>query len=222
MITNRDMLPTEDIIPISFMSGTGGNFLCHFIVSAKQNAEDIIELSKYGNAHAKCLKDIIGPPYGVTMPDHVKIDYILNNAKLAKVEKPFYTNAHLVDIDLINSAFKKSIRITYDLDDIPEISAAYYGKFQVDVRKTKLSIKHPVNLEVTLLQSKFNEKFIKIENMPNVLFVSWKELFKENIDDLITKLSTFTSISYVNFSVESLIQWRTKTQYCLDTFMDTA
>jgi len=204
------------------MSGTGGNFLCHFIVSAKQNAEDIIELSKYGNAHAKCLKDIIGPPYGVTMPDHIKIDYILNNAKLAKVEKPFYTNAHLVDIDLINSAFKKSIRITYDLDDRPEISAAYYGKFQVDVRKTKLSIKHPANLEVTLLQSKFNEKFKKIENMPNILFVSWKELFKENIDDLITKLSTFTSISYVNFSVESLIQWRTKTQYCLDTFMDTA
>jgi hypothetical protein len=128
----------------------------------------------------------------------------------------------LVDIDLINSTFKKSIRITYDLDDISDISAAFYGKSRIDVRKTKLSIKHPANLEVTLLQSKFNEKFKKIENMPNVLFVSWKELFKENIDDLITKLSTFTSISYVNFSVESLLQWRTKTQYCLDTFMDPA
>ena len=216
------MLPTEDIIPVSFMGGTGGNFLCHFIVSAKRNVQDIIELSKYGNAHDHGLKDIDGPPYGVTMPDHVKINYILNNANLVKVEKPYYTSAHLVDIDLINSTFKKSIRITYDLDDISDISAAFYGKSRIDVRKTKLSIKHPANLEVTLLQSKFNEKFKKNENMPNVLFVSWKELFKENIDDLITKLSTFTSISYVNFSVESLIQWRTKTQYCLDTFMDPA
>ena len=216
------MLPTEDIIPVSFMGGTGGNFLCHFIVSAKRNVQDIIELSKYGNAHDHGLKDIDGPPYGIAMPDHIKIDYILNNLNLTKVEKPYYTSAHLVDIDLINSTFKKSIRITYDLDDISDISAAFYGKSRIDVRKTKLSIKHPANLEVTLLQSKFNEKFKKIENMPNVLFVSWKELFKENIDDLITKLSTFTSISYVNFSVESLIQWRTKTQYCLDTFMDPA
>ena len=221
MITNRDTLPTEDIIPITFMSGSGGNFLCHFIASAKRNIQDIIELSKYGNAHDHGSKDIAGPPYGVTMPDHVKIDYILNNANLTKVEKPYYTSAHLVDIDLINSAFKKSIRITYDPDDIPEISAAYYGKFRVDVRKTKLSINHPANLEVTLLQSKFNEKFKKIENMPNVLFVSWKELFKENIDDLITKLSIFTDINAENFSKESLIHWRNKTQYCIDTFTET-
>jgi hypothetical protein len=137
------------------------------------------------------------------------------------VEKPYYTNAHIVDVDLINSAFKKSIRITYDPDDISDISAAYYGKFRVDVRKTKLSINHPANLEVTLLQSKFNEKFKKNENMPNVLFVSWKELFKENIDDLITKLSIFTDINAENFSKESLIHWRNKTQYCIDTFTET-
>ena len=215
------MLPTEDIIPISYMSGTGGNFLCHFIVSAKRNIQDIIELSKYGNSHDHGSKDIAGPPYGITMPDHVKIDFILNNEKSVKVEKPYYTNAHIVDVELINSAFKKSIRITYDPDDISDISAAYYGKFRVDVRKTKLSINHPANLEVTLLQSKFNEKFKKNENMPNVLFVSWKELFKENIDDLITKLSIFTDINAENFSKESLIHWRNKTQYCIDTFTET-
>jgi hypothetical protein len=218
-------MPTEDIIPVTFMGGTGGNFLCHLIISAKRNIQDIIELSKYGNAHVHSLKDIGGSPYGVVVPDHLKIDYILNKANLAKVEKPYlekpyYTPVHLVDIALINSAFKKSIRITYDLDDIPEISAAFYGKNRVDARKTKLNINHSVNVAAILPRYTFNEKFKKIENMPNVLFVSWKELFKENIDDLIAKLSTFTSINYVNFSVESVIHWRTKTQYCIDTFMD--
>ena len=51
MTTNKDILPTEDIIPVTFIGGTGGNFLCHFIVSAKRNIKNIIELSEHGNAH---------------------------------------------------------------------------------------------------------------------------------------------------------------------------
>ena len=37
----------EDIIPITYMSGTGGNFLCHFILSAKNNNKNNITFSKY-------------------------------------------------------------------------------------------------------------------------------------------------------------------------------
>jgi hypothetical protein len=54
--------------------------------------------------------------------------------------------------------------------------------------------------------------------MPNVLFVSWKELLNGNINDLISKISMFTNINKDKFSTESLIYWRDKTQYCIDKF----
>jgi hypothetical protein len=60
-----------------------------------------------------------------------------------------------------------------------------------------------------------------MSDMPNVLFISWKELFKLDMDELIAKISKFTSINAENFSKDSIVHWREKTQYCLDTFIDS-
>lgn len=221
----------EDIIPITFMGGTGGHFLCHFIVSAKRNNQDIIKLSEYGNAHWHSLKDFRGPILGVGGKDSIKINQLLEQSKNvdSSIPKPYYTNAHLLDLDLINSNFTKSIRIVYDLDDIDEIATVFYGKFAIDSREHLIRLnllpeqfknytpqKEELKLDITSRCPHFSKK----ENMPNVLFVSWKELFKENINDLINKLSTFTSINPDNFSPDSLVLWRTKTQYCIDTFTE--
>ena len=216
MIINKDTLPTEDIIPITFMGGTGGNFLCHFIVSAKRNIQDIIELSEHGNAHENCLKDLSGLHLGASYPDHKKIDSILSSILIYDMaKKPYYTSSHVVDISLININFKRSIRIIYELDDIQEISTVFYGKFYIDESNTPFKSHNKFNkLNLIRWQSKFNY----IENMHNVLFISWKELFKGNIKELITKLSIFTEIDINNFSRESLMHWRDKTQYCIDKF----
>ena len=231
------MLPTEDIIPVTYMYGTGGNFLCHFIVSAKRNIQTIIELSEHGNAHKNNLKDAWGTPYGPRHPDQPKIDILLQAEEFDMpnypvLQKPYYTTAHIVDINLINVHFKKSIRITYDIDDSIEIVIVFYGKWHIDQRNQWISegdeeklneFKPSSNPKITNAASlkSFQSKFTKLENMPNVLFISWKELFKGNIEELITKISTFTDINPDNFSRESLIHWRTKTQYCIDTFSET-
>ena len=216
------MSPTEDIVPITYMSGTGGNFLCHFIVSAKRNIKTIIELSEHGNAHHKALKDISGPPYGPRLSDQNKIDFMMtkleqkiNHPTNFFTQRPFYTCTHIVDIDLINTYFKKSVRITYDQDDIKEIAVVFYGKWGIDEGNSNW-LTHNVYY-IKAYQSKFTE----LKNMPNVLFISWKELFRGNIEELITKISIFTDINHDNFSRESLIHWRNKTQYCIDTFSET-
>jgi hypothetical protein len=216
MIINNDTLPTEDIIPITFIGGTGGNFLCHFIVSAKRNIQDIIELSEHGNAHENCLKDLSGLHFSASYPDNKKIDSILSGILIYDMaKKPYYTSSHIADINLININFKRSIRIIYELDDVQEISTVFYGKFYIDESNTPVKSHHKFNkLNLIRWQSKFNY----IENMPNVLFISWKELFKGNIEELITKLSIFTEIDINNFSRESLMHWRDKTQYCIDKF----
>jgi hypothetical protein len=215
------MFLNEDIIPITFMGGTGGNFLCHFIVSAKRNIKTILELSEHGNAHQNCLKDCFSPPYGIPQPDDEKIKFILTQPPHCGSEKPYYTSSHITDINLINSNFKRSIRITYDLDDILEISTVFYGKFAVD---TYDPIKHNHMKQtpeyIKRVVKSWQPKFTKIENMPDVLFISWKELFKGNVEELITKISIFTGIDSTNFSRESLIHWRNKTQYCIDKFTD--
>jgi len=221
MIINKDMLPNEDIIPITYMAGTGGNFLCHFIISAKRNIKTVIKLSEHGNAHQHNLRDISGHPAGIPDPDIEKINFILSGLLRDTAEKPYYTPSHITDINLINDNFKRSIRITYDLDDISEIATVFYGKFVVDtydpikhnfMKQTPRTIKHGA--------ISWKSKFTKIENMPNVLFISWKELFKGNVEELISKISIFTEIDTNNFSRESLIHWRNKTQYCIDKFID--
>jgi len=217
------MLPTEDIVPITYMSGTGGNFLCNFIVSAKRNIKTVIELSEHGNAHYKALKDISGPPYGPRWSDQNKINFLmleleqqLNQPINFFTQRPFYTCSHIVNIELINACFKKSIRIIYDLDDVKEIAVVFYGKWKIDEDNIKPFSIAESNIMIRLFQS----KFIKLDNMPNVLFIFWKELFKGNIEELIIKLSTFTEIDSNNFSCESLMHWRNKTQYCIDKFTD--
>jgi len=222
MTIDKDTLPTEDIIPITFVGGTGGNFLCHFIVSAKSNIQDNIQLSRYGNAHDNGLKDCFSPPYGLRFADGYKIDFILSAEPHEGSKKPYYTASHIVKMDLINNNFKRSIRIVYDLDDddINEISIVFFAKYFIDSYNPSnpISMK-PQNLSkvkkgITLWQPYFS----KLENMPNILFISWKELYKGNIEELITKLSIFTEIDPNNFSRESLMHWRNKTQYCIDKF----
>ena len=123
---------TEDIIPITYMGGTGGNFLCHFIVSAKINVNHKISFSDHGNVHIFGMRDLETLPTGIFDNDQEKLDYLFLHLPQEQpafghqLIKPYNVALHLLDIDLINSNFKKSIRITYESDDINDIANSYY------------------------------------------------------------------------------------------------
>jgi hypothetical protein len=213
------MLPTEDIIPITYIGGSGGNFLCHFIVSAKRNIHDIIELSTHGNSHKNSLKDILFLNRGLADPDDEKLSYVFSQQPTS-FEKPWYTAFHIQSLDTINNNFKRSIRVTYDLDDVNDVALAFCGKWFIDDNNRNTTIKMSDSAHLHFTKKNLNEMnkfFCEIENMPNVLFVSWKELFKKNIEEFISKLSIFTGIDKNNFSRESLMHWRDKTQFCINT-----
>ena len=210
------MFPTEDIIPISYIGGTGGNFLCHFIVSAKRNIKNVITLSEHGNAHEFSLKDLVTFSKGINWPDKDKIDFLLSQSPDPTIKKPYYVSCHIKDVNLIKNTFKKSIRIVYDLDDLEEITTVFYGKWAIDdTQKIRPIYKKEFYMRDIHKQ---HQNFNKITDMDGILFISWKEYFKGNIDDFIKKLSTFTNIDVKNFSKESLIHWRSKTQDFIDKF----
>lgn len=209
------MISTE-IIPVTYVGGTGGHFLCHLIVSAKRNNTNIIELSEHGNAHSFCIKDINSPPSGLLISDLFKIKYIFSQLPLEGLEKPYYTAAHIGDMNTVNSYFDRSIRITYEVDDIMDIAKVFYGKFIIDGGKNKKSIK-----DISLEHHRWLNEFSFKDNMPNVLFISWKELLNGNVVDLISKISIFTDIDKDRFLPESIMHWRSKTQMCIEKFNDT-
>ena len=201
-----------DIIPISYMSGTGGNFLCHFIVSAKYNDFDkyALKLSTYGNAHGNGA-DIPIAPYAHYDSDEKKIDYFLAyNISTDKI-KPYYTLGHVIDSQLIIKNFKKSIRITYDSDDIELLTNVFIGKYASDSKnlvKSKLSIFVP-STKFQLVKN--NANFVYAQNN-DVLCVSWKNIYHDDPTVLIDKLHKFTNIPYKNFSVDQLLYWRKVTR----------
>jgi hypothetical protein len=204
----------ETVIPITYAQGTGGNFLCHFLVSAKNNNKSLLKFSTYGNAHTS-LTDFPSP-VDQSRSDIEKINIIhrIGVTLTTGKQPPYFTSIHIFDSDLVNSHFKKSIRITYDLDDINEIGIVSYGKCV----NSPGVFKDSTTLEELISKVQRDFIYFKPENFSNILSISWKELFKENIEDLISKLSLFTSIDNNNFSRESIIQWRAKTQYGIDSF----
>ncbi len=225
MTTNNDIFLNEDIIPITYFGGTGGYFLCYFIVGAKKNRYDPLPLSKYGNAH----RGVIDLPEGslelskiIDKPELDKIKMVLELPRTDDAIKPYYYPVHIFDLALISKYFAKAITIKFDTDDINELSCVYLGKWYID-SSTSYTESSDLLQTKLIIKSWFDKQLREYPNkksFQNILYVSWKELFKGNIDDLITKLSTFTDIDAENFSKESLIHWRNKTQYCINTFTE--
>lgn len=202
----------EDIIPIAYFPGTGGNFLSHFLISAKFNKHILIRLSKTNHAHY-CLRDM---PSGYVFngkDDKAVIDIILSQSVFSPAIEPYFVPAHIISADLLNSNFKRSIKIVYEPDDVKEISIIYYKKFYLSEENKDRSKNLDQLIGITRRSYHANKKE---NNCPNVLFISWKEYFKGDIESFITKLSNYTDINYSNFHKDSLIYWRMKTQECLD------
>ena len=209
----------NDIIPITYGCGSGGMFLSHLLIRAKLNNKELIELSSTGNAHNASLKDVsdtAGLKWIENTDENIinLLQYQMKESAIA----PYFVAVHLFDINLINVSFKKSIRIVYDLDDAEDITNIFFNKFHSTNESSHIkNIVGATSFEYELSCAKTRSDIFRYEeNMPNILFVFWKEYFRGDIEAFITKLSNFTGIDAANFSRESLTIWRTATEKCLD------
>jgi len=208
----------DDIIPVTYGCGSGGMFLSHFLIRAKLNNKELVELSSTGNAHNASLKDVtdIAGLEWIENTDENIINLLPHQIKVSAVA-PYFVAVHLFDINLINVSFKKSIRIVYDLDDAEDITTIFFNKFHnTDESLHIKNIVGTTSFEYELSCAKTRSDIFRYEeNMPNILFVSWKEYFRGDLEEFITKLSNFTGIDAANFSNESLTSWRVLTEKCL-------
>jgi len=212
-----------DIIPIRYMSGTGGQFLSSFITAAKTKNNQAIRLSLFGNAHTNNLLDFSlpgHPAFGPDRPDSLKIDATLNLIGNEGSVPIYYSAMHFMDIKLLLTTFDRVISITYDIDDVSDIALIFYGKFYIDELQSNTDISNHryVTMKITL---KYSSRFFKEYESDNVLNVSWKELFHLDTNILVEKISAFTSIPKENFNISNLLEWRKVTLQCLDKVSST-
>ena len=209
---NGDMELNENIIPIAYYPGTGGHFLCHFLVNAKHKKQLHVRLSETNHSHYG-LKDLpLDSDFKGHSDEHI-INAVNKVIPFLYAKKPYFFPAHITSAKLINENFKRSIKIVYELDDIKEIATIYYKKFYLSSENTdkSKSLDHFINLAER--SNCYNKKE---NNYPNILFLSWKEYFKGNTENFVEKLSLYTGIQKENFFVDSLLYWRKKTYECLE------
>lgn len=207
---------SEDIIPVTFVGGSGGRFLASFLAMANHGIMDKMSLSKHGNAHTAFHTPL--PESGIDDNSMVYIESLFKFEINPFFRKPYFVSCHIADLNLLSKHFQKTIRIVYDEDDVSDIVLVFLGKLGIDDLNystqqlkdnyTKLTPRYKV------IQRRFHFKSTP-QLYDNVLFVSWKDLCYSEPDMLIEKLSNFTHVPQNQFSIDNLLNWRRATMDCL-------
>lgn len=202
-----------------YMGGTGGHFLSAFIRAAStqgQSVPNCFNLSNYGNAHRAIID--LGSAGGVSVPVDVQIATIL---KKPMVNPPYYPPMHLIDTDAVMQVFKRAIKITYEGFDVYEISNVYFIKWGIDEGNFKITNMDEYRAKLSSIlwmTFKNHQNFRSSDDLyeGRLLTISWKEIYKADVDDLILKLSQFTNIPKQNFPKHELEEWRRRTTKGID------
>ena len=211
----------KDIIPISYMNGTGGNLLSNIISHAKYPYKKILNFSTYGNSHHNPhLREIHTLESDIVSPAMEKINFLLEKHIIGKATRPpFYPAVHIPESYLLSKYFEKSIKIVYDSQDYRDLSLVFFGKYFIDyMGKAEDLIKDPHEMNGCIISTigrlyYYNMDFIKDDRYDNILYVSWRDLYKNPIENIVSKLSGFTGIPEDQFTTEFIVEWRARTQY---------
>lgn len=208
-------IKNKDIIPIVYVGGTGGNFLCYLLTAAKLNIKDGVDFSKYGNAHYS-HKEMPAITLGNTMTGSLdnSIFELLSTSKPidSNSTPPYFYPCHMKSMNRIIETFEKSIQITFARGDVDELVLVYFGKWWLDTEKNQLTKQNNQILKAFAVDYKVHlTKFLPISD-PSILSISWHDLYRGDATELIQKLSNFTSIPKENFLIDKLIEWRRLTK----------
>lgn len=203
----------SDLIPIRYIGGTGGSFICAWLTQAKLGTSDI-PLSLYGNAHQaykECPVDISPLATGQEY-----IDILKSVQPPTPSMPPYFVHVHCSDLDAILQVSNKVINISYQKENIKEIFFMFYGKFHLDERDSKYS---DFNIRYLSYLKTMVPNFKEISSTDRVLNVSWHEISSGDPEMLAQKFFKFTGIG--NLSLDILLEWRKATKIGFERTLDS-
>ena len=211
------MTKNADIIPITYVGGTGGRFISTLLTMANQHRFEEIILSEHGNAHDNWHLPL--PVSSLSTSTGIHIESLLNLKVDSYFNKPYFISCHILELLTIMEHFEKSIRVVYDEDDVPDIVMIFLGKHGIDdcgYTADDLSKNYfKLYLEYKFFQKRYFNLTHKEIFTDNVLFITWKELCYSSPAAFVNSLSEFTNIPAHRFSIDNVLKWRKATMDCL-------
>lgn len=184
----------DHIYPIAYLGGSGGNFVSSWLNQAAYGMPVILNKIN-GNAHRS------GKYAGFSIFHDQLVGIESLKLKFTNEQHKLFIASHIVDDDLLLNNFSKSLKITYDQNDVTEIAISFCAK-ELGLSKDNIFRR----LEIT---EKFNSSMIKqLPETEKSTNLSWKTLLHNNPDELVDKLSTFYKIDSSNFNLSILEEWR--------------
>ena len=218
-------MKNKNIVPITFIAGTGGRFISYLINSAKAIESTPLKLSKYGNAHAiwDLEIEIASTPFNNLTSSAENAKFFFSSFAMARKKVnytknnplPYYGSCHTDDVEGLLWYFDKVINISFDVEDIHNIALVFAGKAYVDdanINDTAV-LKQLYSNTITLLINSVRRPKPELE--PNLLNISWKDIYQNDPTKLIHKLSEFCNIPHEKFRIDELIEWRNRTSNCI-------
>lgn len=203
----------SDVIPITFMGGTGGAMLATWLIKAKHLDYSNLILSEHGHAHLN-RQDFENCPLGVSDSDAEKLKHIINSTNNIGKIPPYFLSIHLKDLTLAKQYFNKIIRITYTNNDILDLSYIFVMKNIIDINLEDKELL-PKVIKRKIFLEKNTSHFNKLSSDDNILYISWEEIYNGNVTELINRLADFTDISKINFNENLINNWRHVTKSSL-------
>lgn len=196
-------------IPINFLGGSGGSFLCSFLTAAKYNKQVKFEFSEYSGMHTQRYNDIPTHVHGPEESLAKKLRFIRTSPRVKKIHwPPYFTTIHVPDTNDIIQYFDKLIHINFDDSDVNDIACCFLLKKDSKIDQNLLTIR-------TSFINRYPMYRTIIENN-KVLNISWKELLYGDTGNLIFRLSQFAEIPSSNFNIDNLIRWRSGTKETIE------
>lgn len=211
------MLNLSDIIPINFFGGCGGMFLCNWLTSAKLNATTEYTVSRYGSMHQGVRDLEIGTHrHDVLAPLTDKLEYIKNLEFVAPGPKapPYFTTIHHNgNASELLEHFEKVIHIHYSREDIREIGLIFLCKNYLESNNIDDAV--TIAEELLLRGNRHYYTLLKVYSeveSDHICNVSWSDMYHNDPEILLNKVSMFTNIPKENFTISNLLLWRQATR----------
>jgi len=194
-----------NVIPISFVPGSGGRFLNYILNSTRSTTTidtniDLAHMFKlvvaFGNMKLQSQSMLV--------PVQEQLNDLLNYAIDSNVDVIEYCSCHVLDVPILLNNFEKVIQITYEESDILDISFSFIAENIPD--DLRMIVSATVNNNMKYISS-----FKTEGDNPSLLRISWKELYKEDITNIVEKLNNFLNLSTDTIKVDELLEWRNET-----------
>ena len=132
---------------------------------------------------------------------------------------PYYGSCHVDDIDGLSTYFDKVIHISYERKDVRIIPFVLLGKLYVDDQQLsniiEMKDKYWSYYYYYYLGDNRKNHKSRIDLEPNILNISWHDIYANDPKLLISKLSKFTDTPFDKFKIDDLIEWRRRTSICI-------